>query len=102
MGTLFSLSSYERKIDKCKKFLNYCSFKMALTVSFYYVFLYLACFIVSTYVTFIWVYWILMGFASSTTYLLRLQKKLSSCKPKGDWPHAGLYNIMAGKQNIFL
>ena len=33
-------------------------------------FLYLACFVVSTYVIFIWAYWILMAYASSTTYLL--------------------------------
>ena len=31
--------------------------------------------------------------ASSTTYLFtRLQKTFSSCEPKEEWPHAGLYN----------
>ena len=43
-------------------------------------FYYSACSVVNTYVVFIWVYWILMAYASSTAYLLtRL-------------PHAGLYN----------
>ena len=43
-------------------------------------FLYLACFVVSPHVTFIWVCWILIAYTSSTTCLLtRL-------------PHAGLYN----------
>ena len=37
---------------------------------FYYVFLYLAYFVVSTNVIFIWVLWILMAYAVSTTYLL--------------------------------
>ena len=37
---------------------------MTWTASFYYVFLYLACFAVSTYVIFIWVCWILMVYAS--------------------------------------
>ena len=56
-------------------------------------FLYLACFVVSIYVMYIWVYWILMAYASSTTYLLtRLQKKLSYCELKEEWPHAGPYN----------
>ena len=32
---------------------KYCSFKMTWTASFYYFFLYLACFVVSTYVIFI-------------------------------------------------
>ena len=64
-----------------------------LRTSFYYVFLYLACFVVSTYVIFIWVCWILMAYASSTTYLFtRLQKTFSSCKLREEWPHAGLYN----------
>ena len=32
------------------------------------------------------------------TYLFtRLQKAFSSCKPKEEWPHAGLYNYN-GKQ----
>ena len=34
-----------------------------------------------------------MDYASSTTYFLtRLQEKFSSCGPKEEWPHAGLYN----------
>ena len=34
-----------------------------------------------------------MAYLSSTTYLLtRLQKKLGSCEPKEEWPHAGLYD----------
>ena len=42
--------------------------------------LYLACFVVSTYVIFIWVYWNLMAYEGSKTSLLtRL-------------PHAALYN----------
>ena len=56
-------------------------------------FLYLACFAVSTYDIFIWVYWIPMAYTSSTTYLFTgLKKTLSSCEPKEEWPHAGLYN----------
>ena len=52
-------------------------------------FLYLASFAVSTYVIFIWVYWILMAYASSTTYLLtRL-------------PHAGLYNYDLRQIELF-
>ena len=43
-------------------------------------FLYLACFVVNTYVTFIWECWILIAYASSTTCSLT---KL---------PHVGLYN----------
>ena len=47
-------------------------------------FLYLA-FVVSLYVMFIWVCWILMAYESSTTYLLtRL-------------PHVGLYNSNGGQ-----
>ena len=58
-------------------------------------FLYLACFVVSTYVILIWVIWILMAYvqqqmASSTKNLFtRLQKTFSSCEPKEEWPHAG-------------
>ena len=60
--------------------------------------MYLACFVVSTYEIFILVCWILMGYVSSTTYLLaRLQEKFSSCEPKEEWPDAGLYNYN-GKQ----
>ena len=34
-----------------------------------------------------------MAYASSTTYLFtRLSKTLSSCEPKDELPHAGLYN----------
>ena len=34
-----------------------------------------------------------MAYASSTTYLfIRLQKTFSSCEPKEERPHAGLYN----------
>ena len=35
---IFSLSSYEREVDKWKLFLNYCSFKTTWTASFCYVF----------------------------------------------------------------
>ena len=46
--------------------------------SFYYVFLYLAYFVVSAYVIFIRVCWILMVYTSSATYLLtRLQNNFS-------------------------
>ena len=56
-------------------------------------FLYLVCFVVSTYVIFIWVCWILMAYATSTTYLFtKLHKTLSSCEPKEEWPHADLYH----------
>ena len=62
--------------------------------AFYYFF----CFVLSTYVIFIWVCWILMAYVSSTTYLLtRLQKKFSIYEPKKEWPHADLYNYN-GKQ----
>ena len=53
---------------------------MTWPASFCYVFLYLACFVVSTYVIFISVCRILIACESSATYLL---KRL---------PHAGLYN----------
>ena len=46
---------------------------MTWTASFYYVFLYLACFVVNTYVIFILVCWILMAYASLAIYLLYLQ-----------------------------
>ena len=56
-------------------------------------FLYLACFVVSTYVIFMWVCYILMAYESSTTYLFtRLQKTFSSCELKDERPLAGLYN----------
>ena len=46
-------------------------------------FLDLACHFVSAYVIFVWVCWILIAYASSTTYLFsRLQNTLSSCAPK--------------------
>ena len=52
-------------------------------------FLYLARFVVSTYVIFICVCWILMAYESSTTYLLtRL-------------PHAGLYNYNGRQIELF-
>ena len=90
---IFSLSSYEYEVDNRKKFLKCCSFKMTWTASFYYVFLYLACFVISTYAIFTWVCCILMAYASSTTYLfIRLQRAFSSCEPKEEWPHTGLYN----------
>ena len=89
----FLTSSYEREVDKWKTFYRYYSFKMTWNACFYYVFLYLACFVVITYVMFIWVCWILMAYAISTKYLFtRLQETLSSCEPKKEWPHAALYN----------
>ena len=42
-------------------------YKMTCTALFYYVFLYLACFVVGTYVIFICVCWILMAYTNSTT-----------------------------------
>ena len=34
-----------------------------------------------------------MTYASLTTYLFTIsQKTFSSCEPKDEWPHAGLYN----------
>ena len=55
-------------------------------------FLYLVCFVVSTYVTCIWACWILMAFANLTTYLL---KKL----PHG---HAtGQYNCNGKQIELF-
>ena len=85
-----------------KKIVKYYSFKLTWTASFYYVFLYLACFLVSTYVTFIWVIWILMAYvqqqiASSTTYLFtRSQKTFSRFDPK-------VYiNITEGKWTFFI
>ena len=56
-------------------------------------FLYLGCFVVSTYVILIWVCWIAIAYESLTTYLFpRLQKIFSICEPKEKWPHIGLYN----------
>ena len=56
-------------------------------------FLALANFVVSTYVIIIWVCWILMAYASSTTNLLtRLQKKSSSSVPKEN-DHMQVYTI---------
>ena len=52
-------------------------------------FLYLACFVVSKYVIFVCVCWILMAYDSSTTYLLT---KL---------PHAGLYNYNGKQIELF-
>ena len=66
------------------------------------VFLYLACFVVSAYVIFIWVCWILMAYASSRAYLFtRLQKTFSSCEPKEEWPHAGLYDYNGRQIELF-
>ena len=44
-----------------------------------------------------------MDCASSTTgYLLtRLQKKISSCEPKEELPHAGLYNYNGKQIELF-
>ena len=43
-----------------------------------------------------------MTYASSTTYLLAgLLKKFSSCEPKEEWPHAGLYNYNGRQIEIF-
>ena len=93
----FLTFEYECEVDKLKKFFKYYNFRMTWTASFYYIFLYLACFFVSTYVIFIWVIWILMAYvqqqmASSTTYLFtRLQKTFSSCEPKEEWPDSGFH-----------
>ena len=86
---IFSLSSYEYEVDKLKQFLNYFIFKTTCSALFYYIFLYLACFFVSTYVIFIWVCWILIAYASSTTCLLT---KL---------PHAGVYNYNGREIELF-
>ena len=65
-------------------------------------FLYLVCFVVSTYVIFIWVCWILIAYASSTTHLLaRLMKKFSSFDPKKGLPHAGWYNYNGRQIELF-
>ena len=75
---------------------------MIWTASDYYNFLYLACFVLSTYVIFISVCWILMAHASSTTYLFtRLQKTFSIFDPKEEWPHAGLYNYNGRQIELF-
>ena len=43
-----------------------------------------------------------MACASSTAYLLtRLQKKFSSCEPKRERPHAGLYNYNGRQIELF-
>ena len=85
-----------------KTFLKYYRFKMTRTASFCYVSLYLACFVVSAYVIFIWVCWILMAYASSRAYLFtRLQKTFSSCEPKEEWPHAGLYDYNGRQIELF-
>ena len=43
-----------------------------------------------------------MAYLSSTTYLLtRLQKKFSSCEPKEELPHAGLYNYNGRQAELF-
>ena len=78
-------------------------FQMILTASFYYgFFLHLAWFVVGRYVIFIWVFWILMAYASSTTYLFtRLQKTFNSCETKEEWPHRGLYNYNGRQIELF-
>ena len=71
---IFSFSNYEREVDKWEKLLKYFSFKMTYTVSFYYVFLYLDCFLISTYRIFVGVSWILKAYGSSPACLfIRLQ-----------------------------
>ena len=71
------------------------------TASLYDVLLYFACFVVSTYVIFIWAYWIPIAYASSIIYSFRrLQKTFSSSEPKEKWPHAGQY-IYNGRQIEF-
>ena len=67
----------------------------------------LAYFVISTYVIFIWVIWILMAhvqqqMASSIIYLFtRLHKTFSSCEPKEEWPHAGLYKYNGRQTGLF-
>ena len=40
--------------------------------------------------------------ASLTTYLFtRLQKIFSSCEPKEEWPHAGLYKYIRRQIELF-
>ena len=95
---IYFLEFLKNSLEFLKKFLKYYSFKMTWTTSFYYVFLYLTCFILSTYAIFIRVCWFLMAYASSKTHLfIRLQKTFSSCDPEREWPHAGLYNY-SGRQ----
>ena len=91
---------------KWKKFLKYYIFKMTWTASFYYVFLYLACFVASTYVIFIWVIWILIAYvqqkmAGSTFLFTRLLKTFSSCEPKEEWPHPDLYKYNGRQIGLF-
>ena len=91
---------------KWKKFLKYYIFKMTWTPSFYYVFLYLACFVASTYVIFIWVIWILIAYvqqkmAGSTFLFTRLLKTFSSCEPKEEWPHPDLYKYNGRQIGLF-
>ena len=44
----------------------------------------------------------LMVYASSTKYLFtRLQKISSTCEPKEEWPHAGLYNYNGKQIELF-
>ena len=43
-----------------------------------------------------------MTYGSSTTYLLKgLQKKISSCEPKEELSHAGLYNYNEREIELF-
>ena len=70
--------------------------------SFYYVFMYLACFVVSEYDIFIYVCWIPMAYASSTKYLFtRLHMTFSSCELKEEWSHAGLCNYHGRQIKLF-
>ena len=71
---------------------------LRLSITFF-VFSLLCC---NTYVIFIWGYWILMAYASSTRYLLtRLRKKLSSCEAKEEWPYVGLYDYNGKQIELF-
>ena len=62
------------------------------TASFYYVFLYLACFVVSTYVIFIWVCWIPVGYASLITCLFTRFRRHSVGQSRNDHMQAYVYN----------
>ena len=43
-----------------------------------------------------------MAYASSTTYLFpRLLRKFSSCEPKEEWPHVGLYDYNVRQIELF-
>ena len=96
---LFSLFRVTNvKLINKKKFHKYYSFKMAWAASFYCVFSYLACFVVSRYKIFIWVRRVLMAYASLTTCLFtRLQKTLVALSQRRN-DHMQVYIIiMYGK-----